>query len=49
MNDLRVHDDGPIQLAAPDLERLTFQNKSVPPFSLDPTVSHGLLGYRMLH
>jgi hypothetical protein len=49
MNDLRVHDDGPIQLAAPDLERLIFQSKSVPPFSLDLTVSHGLLGHRMLH
>ena len=38
MNDLRVHDDGPIQLAAPDLERLTFQVKPVPPFRLDLTV-----------
>jgi hypothetical protein len=38
MNDLRVHDDGPIQLAAPDLERLTLSGQPVPPFRLDLTV-----------
>jgi DNA-3-methyladenine glycosylase II len=38
MNDLRVHDDGQVRLAAPDLERLTFQVKPLPPFRLDPAV-----------
>ena len=38
MNDLGVHDGGPARLTAPDLERLTFQVKPVPPFRLDLTV-----------
>jgi DNA-3-methyladenine glycosylase II len=37
MNDLRIHDDGQVRPAAPDLERLTFQVKPLPPFRLDLT------------
>jgi hypothetical protein len=45
MNDLRVHDDGPIQLAAPDLERLTLSGQAGA--AISPRF-HGLLGHRML-
>jgi DNA-3-methyladenine glycosylase II len=38
MKDLCVHDGGQILRTAPDLERLTFQVKPVPPFRLDLTV-----------
>jgi len=38
MKDLCVHDRGHIRRTAPDLERLTFQVKPVPPFRLDLTV-----------
>ena len=38
MSDLCVHDGGQIRQVAPDLERLTFQIKPVPPFRLDLTV-----------
>ena len=37
MNDLRVHVGGQARQTAPDLERLTFQIKPVPPFRLDLT------------
>jgi DNA-3-methyladenine glycosylase II len=38
MNDLCVHVGGPVRRTAPDLERLRFQIKPVPPFRLDLTV-----------
>jgi DNA-3-methyladenine glycosylase II len=38
MNDVCVHIGGPIRQTAPDLERLAFQIKPVPPFRLDLTV-----------
>ena len=38
MNDLCVHGNGQVRPTAPDLERLTFQIKPVPPFRLDLTV-----------
>lgn len=38
MNDVGVYIGGPVRQAAPDLERLAFQIKPVPPFRLDLTV-----------
>jgi DNA-3-methyladenine glycosylase II len=38
MNDMSVHVGEPARQRAPDLERLTFQIKPVPPFRLDLTV-----------
>jgi DNA-3-methyladenine glycosylase II len=38
MNDVCVHIGGPARQTAPDLERLAFQIKPVPPFRLDLTV-----------
>jgi DNA-3-methyladenine glycosylase II len=38
MSDVCAHIDGPARQTAPDLERLTFQIKPVPPFRLDLTV-----------
>ena len=38
MNDLCVHVGGQVRQTTPDLDRLTFQIKPVPPFRLDLTV-----------
>jgi DNA-3-methyladenine glycosylase II len=38
MNDPSVHVGGPVRQTAPEIERLTFQIKPVPPFRLDLTV-----------
>ena len=38
MSDLGLHVDEQVRLASPDLERLTFQVKPLPPFRLDLTV-----------